>query len=584
VKGVTYTVAVDTLIDDRVVLDASTIKNPASLLSSDKVVLTFTKSGVNFVREAPLLLASGHVIERALVLHNPHGADSLFVEFNFTVTAPDLANIDMMLLVNQSKTSEGKILADRMRLPAKTLVLFDGVTQSCATSTCKQIVWKDSLGTGSLKDSIRLSELAVFTNMPYITTDEYARKVPIEVVSRLPETEFAEYFDNNGDGVLDSVVVTLAEPVDSNDVKTLYFAFPWYSSANRLIQLQPQPKDLMLDASNRARIGWSVQSNVTLRRGLTSIPANLPLAELYANYAVLGNTFQDERHFPIKDKMAPAIYEARLRYGEVADSLQVTFSEAVDVDNVSGLELFDYLHGTDTLHLEPLAIRWSADGLNAWVVLPDGENRIIPGDSLILVTGVPGKVVVDVLGNMPGRNPSPVEIQGSLTHLVSTVDMGSFDPRNDSLRVASSISLTQVPGSMRTSDLREKGELGHIVELGQRFVPQLVKNATTGEYATVSTDIDIEKVFISLQVQYFDHLGQYVTDTTVVLPCKHAKFGGNCLDTDQKLFVNWNYKNKDGRFVGSGVYMVQFKMLVQYEATTIKEEMLDKWGVRRKNK
>ena len=83
-------------------------------------------------------------------------------------------------------------------------------------------------------------------------------------------------------------------------------------------------------------------------------------------------------------------------------------------------------------------------------------------------------------------------------------------------------------------------------------------------------------------MNYFDHLGQYVNDTVITVPCNSPKFGGNCLETDKKVFVNWNFKDHKGRFVGTGIYNVQFKMIVRYENRKIEEQIKDKWGVRRK--
>ena len=71
-------------------------------------------------------------------------------------------------------------------------------------------------------------------------------------------------------------------------------------------------------------------------------------------------------------------------------------------------------------------------------------------------------------------------------------------------------------------------------------------------------------------------------DKNIMVMCNSAQLGGNCLSAEQKVFVNWNFKDHTGRFVGSGIYMVQFKMVVRYEKKEIKEEIKDKWGVRRK--
>ena len=127
-----------------------------------------------------------------------------------------------------------------------------------------------------------------------------------------------------------------------------------------------------------------------------------------------------------------------------------------------------------------------------------------------------------------------------------------------------------------------------MVQLGERFVPQLVDRAQISADGTVDPSVldslKPENIFITFVVNYYDHLGQYVNDTSITVQCNSWKFGGNCLDTDKKVFVNWNFKDHSGRFVGTGVYMVQFKMVVKYEKKKIEEEVKDKWGVRRGKK
>ena len=97
----------------------------------------------------------------------------------------------------------------------------------------------------------------------------------------------------------------------------------------------------------------------------------------------------------------------------------------------------------------------------------------------------------------------------------------------------SSVSLSYLPGTTRTADMRESGQLGHLISLGQRFVPQLIDNAqvdANGNYdASVLDSLDPQKVFITFSVSYFDNLGQYVTDTTLTIPCTSPKFGGGKL-------------------------------------------------------
>jgi hypothetical protein len=540
------------------------------------VLVTYTDpaTGTDYVRSAKLVEAGGHVIKSAYAIRNASGDDSLFVEFNIDVMPADIANKNLIIYLNGAGFSVDKVSS--IAMPTKNMIILVG----------------EDLGlkgkSGDSTDYVTLAPGATFTNLPYMTSDEYDRNVPVTVTDRIPGLKTVEYYDTDGDGVLDSIVVVFKDDVTEAEKELMHFTFPWYSSRGLLIDLEAQPANLVIDAKDPSRVGWSVQSNTTLKSGLTSVSSSLS-ATLYIYYDVLSNTFVSEQTSAIEDKMAPVITMASLHYGEDSkkDTLTVTFSEAVKQTSLIGTDFFQYIHGTDTLDLTPSQIIWSADGKTAQLILRESTESIIPGDSLMIVPGTVSSIE-DIYGNKSGDAPSPVVIAGLLSHLVQTVDMGSFDPENDTLQTMSSVSLSYLPGTTRTADMRENGQLGHLISLGQRFVPQLIDNAqvdANGNYdASVLDSLDPQKVFITFSVSYFDNLGQYVTDTTLTIPCTSPKFGGgNCLTTDKKVFVGWNYKDRSGRFVGTGVYIVQFKLVVRYDKKKIEEEQKDKWGVRRRH-
>src|SRR5574344_2139314 len=540
------------------------------------VLVTYTDpaTGTDYVRSAKLVEAGGHVIKSAYAIRNASGDDSLFVEFSIDVMPTDIANKNLIVYLNGAGFSVDQVSS--IAMPTKNMIILVG----------------EDLGlkgkSGDSTDYVTLAPGATFTNLPYMTSDEYDRNVPVTVTDRIPGLKTVEYYDNDGDGVLDSIVVVFKDDVTEAEKELMHFTFPWYSSRGLLIDLEAQPANLVIDAKDPSRVGWSVQSNTTLKSGLTSVSSSLS-ATLYIYYDVLSNTFVSEQTSAIEDKMAPVITTASLHYGEDTkkDTLTISFSEAVKQTSLIGTDFFQYIHGTDTLDLTPSQIIWSADGKTAQLILRESTERIIPGDSLMIVPGTVSSIE-DIYGNKSGDAPSPVVIAGLLSHLVQTVDMGSFDPENDTLQTMSSVSLSYLPGTTRTADMRESGQLGHLISLGQRFVPQLIDNAqvdANGNYdASVLDSLDPQKVFITFSVSYCDNLGQYVTDTTLTIPCTSPKFGGgNCLTTDKKVFVGWNYKDRRGRFVGTGVYIVQFKLVVRYDKKKIEEEQKDKWGVRRRH-
>ena len=562
---------------DRIILnDVSDLTFPEDIGKNAYALVTYKdkENGATYVRQVPLVKLGTNIIKAAHAIRDTTkgGMDSLFVEFNIDIIPYDLTTPEMLIALKikgkESFFGLGEI--SKVYLPSRNIVVFVGENLKLQ---------------GGLKDSVSLYPNVVFNDAPYITSDEYDRHVVITVVDRMPAVKDVEYWDTDYDGVLDQIVVNYSAPIKQEDLEKLHMTFPWYSSRGLLTHLQANPSSLRIDPKDPTKVIWEVYSQYPLAKGVTSINESLPQAIVYTYYPVFGETFVNEDVVKIVDKMSPVIAGATLNYGKKSDTLLVNFSEAIKP--VKGRDYFRYIHGKDTLDLIPTSIEWSKDGFTAKLILDAGRVTVMPGDSLMVVRGSKG-VIQDNFGNITGDKPSPVVIGGLLNHMVETTKMGTFDDKDEILHTMSSVNLRYVPGSTTKEDMEKEGVLGHLVQLGERFVPQLLDRAQIAADGTVDPSVldslDPEKVFISFVVNYYDHLGQYVNDTVITVPCNSPKFGGNCLNSDQKVFVNWNFKDHNGRFVGTGIYMVQFKMVVRYERRKIEEEIKDKWGVRRKKK
>lgn len=559
---------------DRISVDVSDLKFPEKFPEDAYAIITYeTENGTSYTRQVSLLEVGNNVINSAYAIHDKGGKDSLFIKFNIDLVPVDIENPDMLVMIKQNLERRGFNLNEitNVYMPSRNLVILVG----------------DSLGLkGNDKDSISLYPNASFQNLQYITSDEYEREIPVKVVDRVPSVKNVEYLDTDGDGVLDQIVTNFNKKITSEDVSMLYMSYPWYSYRGMLIQLMAEPRDLILDPEDSTRVIWNVRSSTMLTKGLTSISDDLPPATVYTYYDVLGETFVNEENAVIVDKMSPVVVGAVLNYGKNADTLAITFSEVIKNDKLKGRDFFKLVHGNDTLELNPSRLDWSSDGKTATLVLDGSVMTILPGDSLMVVRGE-RDCIEDNFGNVAGENPSSVVIAGLLNHLVESTNMGTFDAADDVFRTVSSVNLRYVPSSTTKEDLEKEGALGQLVQLGERFVPQLVDRAQISADGSVDPNaldsLKPEDIFITFVVNYWDHLGHYVNDTSITVQCNSWKFGGNCLETNKKVFVNWNFKDHEGRFVGTGVYMVQFKMVVRYDKKSIEEEIKDKWGVRRKH-
>ena len=576
---------------DRILVDVSDLKGipPMGEFPKDATALVTyidRESESTYTRETPIVEVGSSVIRDAYAIRNPKGLDSLFVQYNIDLFPVDISIPEMMVMLKQDAHRYGFDVGQvkKVYMPAKDIVIFVG---------------KNFKLKGDDMDSVSLYPGATFENLPYITSDEYDREVRVKVVNRFPLVKEVEYWDADGDGVLDQVVAVFDKKLTSENIdSTLYMTLPWYSYRGMMIQLQAQPQDMRLDPKDSTRVIWDVAATTRLAQGVTSISEDLPQANIYTYYSIFGETFVNEDVAPLSDKMSPIVASATLSYGKKADTLLVVFSEPIFNKNLKGKDFFSYKHGNIVTELYPSDIEWSSDGRTAKLVFNGNNGTIMPGDSLIVHKGKSDKIR-DNYGNVAGKDPQPVIIGGLLNHLVETTNMGSFDisdkrlynegdGKTYTLDTISSVNLRYVPGSTTKEDMEKEGALGQLVQLGERFVPQLLDQAQVsadGSFdPSVLDSLKPEDVYISFIVYYFDHLGQYVNDTVITVPCNSPKFGRNCLDTDKKVFVNWNFKDHKGRFVGTGIYTVQFKMVVRYENKKIVEEFKDKWGVRRRKK
>jgi len=574
---------------DRVVVeDLSKLNLSADAFPQDaKAIVTYkdnTGSGAVYTRESRIVEEGSFIIKDAFAIRNKNGMDSLFLQFGIDVIPVDVGNPELLVEIKQAaeryKLGLDSMQIKKVYMPTKNIVILVAKTFGLE---------------GNTKDSVSLYPGKTFSTQPYITSDEYDREVPVTVIDRFATVDSVEYWDTDGDGVLDQIVTVFTGKLTSEDIKNVYMSFPWYSSRGLQIQLQAQPSDFRINPKDSTRVIWDVHAATKLASGIT-VTDGLPEATIYTYYSVFGETFVNEETKYPSDKMSPVVANATLSYGSKADTLQVTFSEAILTTDLKGEDYFSYIHGGETIELNPVRIDWSADGRTAKLILDGSVVTIMPGDSLVVRKGA-SDAIKDNYGNVAGEHPQSVIIGGLLNHLVEATKMGVFDVNDDrivdedsnktyTLQTVSSVNLRFVPGSTTREDMEKEGALGQLVQLGERFVPQLLDRAqiaADGSYdPSVLDSLKPEDVYISFVVNFTDHLGQFVNDTIITVPCNSPKFGGNCLSTDKKVFVNWNFKDHSGRFVGAGVYNVHFRMVVRYEDKKIEEEIKDKWGVRRK--
>ena len=257
---------------DRILLDVSDLEDifPEKFPDNARAIITYAdeNDGTTYVRDANLVEVGSQVIKNAFAIRNERGRDSLFVEFNIDLIPKDVSSPEQLLMLKQEAERYGFNLDQitNIYMPTRNMVILVGEKMGLK---------------GDMRDSVSLHPNVQLSNLKYITSDEFDREVPVSVVDRLPSVANAEYWDTDGDGVLDQIVTNFDEPLTAKELSMLYMTFPWYSQRGMMIQLQAQPADLSFDGKDSSRVVWKVHSTTQIAKGVTDISESLPPATVY---------------------------------------------------------------------------------------------------------------------------------------------------------------------------------------------------------------------------------------------------------------------------------------------------------------
>ena len=92
-----------------------------------------------------------------------------------------------------------------------------------------------------------------------------------------------------------------------------------------------------------------------------------------------------------------------------------------------------------------------------------------------------------------------------------------------------------------------------------------------------------EKTKLEYKTMYFTSLGVFVNSTSGSFSCVDTLYNGSCLDNDSdgKIFLAWNMKSKNGRLVGTGVYIARLSYKIKIGRRVVVDRTQDFiWGVR----
>ncbi len=170
--------------------------------------------------------------------------------------------------------------------------------------------------------------------------------------------------------------------------------------------------------------------------------------------------------------------------------------------------------------------------------------------------------VTNLQSAIKNSNAKIIEKEGkSLTELINEK---GIDAVNDQYHIGDEITNAYHSGILTVEEISE------------------IANGNSGTIASVTKKY-AEKTRLEYQTMYFTSLGVFVNSTTGSFSCTDSVYNGNCLNgsNDGKLFLAWNMKSKEGRMVGTGVYIARLSYKIFIGNKVVVNRTQDfLWGVR----
>lgn len=140
-----------------------------------------------------------------------------------------------------------------------------------------------------------------------------------------------------------------------------------------------------------------------------------------------------------------------------------------------------------------------------------------------------------------------------------------------------------VQGKLSEEWLKDQGigsELANAIKKGD------LNANTMGDYARGEHSIvPLNEIRLEYTTRYYSHLGHYINGESGSISCDDASVygeGSNCLTNSGNIFLAWNMRSKNGKLVGTGVYISRLEYRIVVGSEVIKESTRDfLMGVRR---
>jgi fibro-slime domain-containing protein len=393
----------------------------------------------------------------------------------------------------------------------------------------------------------------------------------------VPQLEFGEMHDRDGDGIADSLFLTYTKSLSGIDFPDSVLWSFGDTTKNALNKNQLQG----LLTGDRSFV---LTSNTGFTKNFfTGMPK-----EPYFGLATTWFTFVPDNSLEkilfdvsgqIADKVGPILLAASVseKTGGIT-SLSLTFSEALqDGDEKLFATLFEYKYWREGI-LKP-SIMAPVSGAAAekyryeMLFMPkEGEELPAVGDSVRFTPGV----ATDLGGAHPHLNNPWVRIVGDLSTKIQATSLIAVDPGATYPEGSPAVQPILVDKEMSIDDIIEKyGVHGHVIDFD---MSSLLQNLQAEGDSTATP----ESIRLEYETHYFSSLGHFINSKSGTILCSDQVFEGNCLINPGNIFLAWNMRSNEGRLVGAGVYIARIEIKIKSKKRVVSRKAKDyMWGIQR---
>lgn len=380
------------------------------------------------------------------------------------------------------------------------------------------------------------------TGLSSSTTATYSDITLIE--PPFPLIQVAEVRDQDGDGKADQVYIQYNKPIIDSLPES--FSYYWPDTTNAFSVAISDFSQYLINDSTLVFDGTVIDSVLTQGVGYVNSP-----------YLFEGNIVPTGRD--LADGIGPVIMSATISPQGNSDFINIRFSEPILADSASEeypwFEFYKFREQKGPLELAYNGKSFSSTNISYLISFDasrlDKEDRAVLGDSIRLgyTAGQTGSLR-DTNNNFAADESRFVPILGEPRLEIITYD--TLISADNTVEGKGEITIEGLPiGSSLESVIKERNQGGVIVP-----------------FEAIQSELDelgIYEVRLDLKNHIFTNLGGYVINQDMLIACDDEIFNGNCrVESNQRdLFITWNYKDKNDRAVGTGVYIVQTLVDIQ---------------------